>query len=213
MLIKRKDDSSLVLPSCPTCGATLDLKLLESFGSRRIISDGTKSYYCNNPMSAPDEVERERRLLPFSWNSQHHPVQKIAQRQVIGQNRNTAAQRFKASCISREPVIWVQLSTSEFRLWYDFSGLQQGQRGNSSIGSLSRVNNIIFPQDVQCRMITESFTSWSSFLRIKSVSSLASCSRNGVDTFLPQMGHAGLTGGITMLRSRQSINYKKQLAY
>ena len=73
MLKKRKDDSSLVLPSCPTCGATLDLKLLESFGSRHIISDDGKSYYCNNPLCAPDEVERKRRLLPFSWNSQHHP--------------------------------------------------------------------------------------------------------------------------------------------
>jgi hypothetical protein len=53
-----------VLPSCPTCRATLDLKLLKSFGSRRISDDG-KLYYCNNPMCAPDEEEQKHRLLPF----------------------------------------------------------------------------------------------------------------------------------------------------
>jgi hypothetical protein len=70
MLIKGKDDSSSVLPSCPTCRATLDLKLLESFGSRRITNDG-KLYYCNNPLCAPDHEEGEQRLLPFSWNNHH----------------------------------------------------------------------------------------------------------------------------------------------
>jgi hypothetical protein len=71
MLIKGKDDSSSVLPSCPTCRATMDLKLLQSFGSRHISNDG-KLYYCNNPMCAPDEEEGKHRLLPFSWNSHHH---------------------------------------------------------------------------------------------------------------------------------------------
>ena len=37
--MKGKDDSSsVVLPSCSKCGATLDLELIESFGSRRIVS-------------------------------------------------------------------------------------------------------------------------------------------------------------------------------
>jgi hypothetical protein len=70
MLIKGKDDSSSVLPSCPTCRATMDLKLLESFGSRRIINGG-KLYYCNNPLCAPDHEEGKHRLLPFSWNNHH----------------------------------------------------------------------------------------------------------------------------------------------
>jgi hypothetical protein len=39
MPMKGKEELTLVLPSCSTCGATLDLKLLRSFGSRRIISD------------------------------------------------------------------------------------------------------------------------------------------------------------------------------
>ena len=64
MPIKGKDNFSLMLPSCPLCGATLDLKLLESFGSRRISNDG-RLYYCNNPMCAPDEEEQKHRLLPF----------------------------------------------------------------------------------------------------------------------------------------------------
>jgi hypothetical protein len=64
MPIKRKDNFSPVLPSCPTCRATLDLKLLKPFGSRRISDDG-KLYYCNNPMCAPDEEEQKHRLLPF----------------------------------------------------------------------------------------------------------------------------------------------------
>ena len=70
--MKGKDDSSsVVLPSCSKCGATLDLELIESFGSRRIVSyyDG-KSYYCNNPLCAPDEEQQKHRLLPFSgWNN------------------------------------------------------------------------------------------------------------------------------------------------
>jgi len=73
MRIKGKDDSSSVLPSCPTCRATMDLKLQESFGSRHTSNDG-KLYYCNNPMCAPDEEEAKHRLLPFSWNSHHHHV-------------------------------------------------------------------------------------------------------------------------------------------
>jgi hypothetical protein len=65
MPIKGKDNFSPTRPSCPICRATLDLKLLESFGSRRISIDG-KLYYCNNPMCAPDEEEQKRRLLlPF----------------------------------------------------------------------------------------------------------------------------------------------------
>jgi hypothetical protein len=71
MPIRGKDHSISVLPSCPTCRATLDLKLLESFGSRRIINDG-KLYYCNNPLCTPDHEEGKHRLLPFSWNSHHH---------------------------------------------------------------------------------------------------------------------------------------------
>ncbi len=61
-----KEELSSVLPSCSKCGATLDLKLLKCFGSRRSISDDRKSYYCNNPLCPPDEEERKRRLLPFS---------------------------------------------------------------------------------------------------------------------------------------------------
>ena len=64
MPTKGKDNFSLMLPSCPLCGATLDIKLLESFGSRRISNDGGL-YYCNNPMCAPDEEEQKHRLLPF----------------------------------------------------------------------------------------------------------------------------------------------------
>jgi hypothetical protein len=72
MLMSGKEKLSSVLPSCSICGATLDLKLLRCFGSRRIISDDTKSYYCNNPLCPPDEEERRRRLLPFSENSHCH---------------------------------------------------------------------------------------------------------------------------------------------
>jgi hypothetical protein len=71
MPIKVKNDLRPVLPSCPTCRATMDLKLLEPFGSRRTNNDG-KLYYCNNPMCAPDEEEGKHRLLPFSWNNHHH---------------------------------------------------------------------------------------------------------------------------------------------
>ena len=66
--------SSVRLPSCSRCGATLDLEVIESFGSRRIASyyyDG-KSYYCNNPLCAPDEEEQKHRLLPFSWWMKNH---------------------------------------------------------------------------------------------------------------------------------------------
>ncbi len=74
---KKDNSSSLLLPpSCPRCGATMDLNLLESFGSRHIIredDDEGRSYYCNNPLCPPDEKEQKRRLLPFSWwNSSHH---------------------------------------------------------------------------------------------------------------------------------------------
>ncbi len=55
-----KEKLSSVLPSCSRCGATLDLKLLKCFGSRRNISDDRKLYYCNNPHCPPDEEERER---------------------------------------------------------------------------------------------------------------------------------------------------------
>jgi hypothetical protein len=56
--------SVMVLPSCPICRATMDLKRLESFGSRHISDDG-KLYYCNNPMCPPDEEERKQRLLLY----------------------------------------------------------------------------------------------------------------------------------------------------
>jgi hypothetical protein len=61
------------LPSCSKCGATLDLDVIESFGSRRIVShhDG-KSYYCNNPLCAPDEKDQKQRSLPFSWWKNDH---------------------------------------------------------------------------------------------------------------------------------------------
>jgi hypothetical protein len=76
---KEEDDSSSVVrPSCSKCGATLDLELIESFGSRRIVNDDDegKSYYCNNPLCAPDEKEQKRRLLPFSWwKNRHHDDQ------------------------------------------------------------------------------------------------------------------------------------------
>jgi hypothetical protein len=44
--INGKDELSVVvlLPSCPICRATMDLKRLESFGSRHISDDG-KLYY------------------------------------------------------------------------------------------------------------------------------------------------------------------------
>jgi hypothetical protein len=74
----KKEDStgSVPLPSCFRCGATLDLELIECFGSRRIIvsndDEGKSYYYCNNPMCAPDEEQQKHRLLPFSWwNNQH----------------------------------------------------------------------------------------------------------------------------------------------
>ena|ERR671919_235324 len=72
MPMKGKEELTSVLSSCFTCEATLDLKLLESFGSRRLISDDGKSYYCNNPLCPTDEEERKRRLLPFSGNNHHH---------------------------------------------------------------------------------------------------------------------------------------------
>ena len=61
---KKDDSSSVLLPSCSNCGATLDLELIESFGSRRIIvsdedddEEGKSYYYCNNPLCAPDEAQ------------------------------------------------------------------------------------------------------------------------------------------------------------
>jgi hypothetical protein len=66
--INAKDEQSLVLPPCPRCRATMDLKLLEDFASRHINDDG-RLYYCNNPICPPDEGERKHRLLPFSWNN------------------------------------------------------------------------------------------------------------------------------------------------
>ena len=72
---KKDDSSSVLLPSCLKCGATLDLELIECFGSRRIIvsnDEGKSYYYCNNPLCAPDEEQQKHRLLPFSWwNNQH----------------------------------------------------------------------------------------------------------------------------------------------
>jgi hypothetical protein len=67
MPIKGKSDLSPVLPSCHMCRATMDLNLLQSFGSRHISNDG-KSYYCNNPMCPPDEEQQKYRLLPFSFS-------------------------------------------------------------------------------------------------------------------------------------------------
>ncbi|MDQ3837159.1 MAG: hypothetical protein M3270_09545 [Thermoproteota archaeon] len=64
--INRRDEQSVVLPPCPACGATMDLKRLEHFGSRHI-SDMGKLYYCNNPICPPDEWEREQRLLLASF--------------------------------------------------------------------------------------------------------------------------------------------------
>jgi hypothetical protein len=75
---KEEDDSSSVqLPSCSRCGATLDLEPIESFGSRRIIvssdddeDEGKSYYYCNNPLCPPDKEQQKHRLLPFSgWNN------------------------------------------------------------------------------------------------------------------------------------------------
>ena len=70
------------LPSCSKCGATLDLEVIEAFGSMRIIvsdeddddEEGKSYYYCNNPLCAPDEEQQKHRLLPFSWwnNSNNH---------------------------------------------------------------------------------------------------------------------------------------------
>lgn len=78
---RKKEDStgSVILPSCSICGATLDLELIESFGSRRIIvsddddddDDEGKSYYCNNPLCPPDKEQQKHRLLPFSWWKNH----------------------------------------------------------------------------------------------------------------------------------------------
>ena len=61
----KKEDStgsSVRLPSCSRCGATLDLEVIEAFGSMRIARyyDG-KSYYCNNPLCAPDEKDQKHR--------------------------------------------------------------------------------------------------------------------------------------------------------
>jgi hypothetical protein len=74
----KKEDStgsSVRLPSCSRCGATLDLEVIEAFGSMRIARyyDG-KSYYCNNPLCAPDEEQQKHRSSPFSWwkNHDHH---------------------------------------------------------------------------------------------------------------------------------------------
>jgi hypothetical protein len=61
MSIKGKDESLPGLPSCPRCGATMDLKRLESFGSRHIING--ELYYCNNPICPPEEWEQKQRLL------------------------------------------------------------------------------------------------------------------------------------------------------
>jgi hypothetical protein len=55
-------DKVLLMPPCPTCRATMDLKCLESFGSRHTSDDG-KLYYCNNPMCPPDEEEGKERVL------------------------------------------------------------------------------------------------------------------------------------------------------
>ena len=54
-------------PPCPTCGATMDLKCWESFGSRHTASDG-KLYYCNNPACPPDEEERNERFANTAAN-------------------------------------------------------------------------------------------------------------------------------------------------
>jgi hypothetical protein len=76
----KKEDgsgSSVRLPSCSRCGATLDLEVIEAFGSMRIARysyDG-KSYYCNNPLCAPDEEQQKHRLLPFSWWENQHQHQ------------------------------------------------------------------------------------------------------------------------------------------
>jgi hypothetical protein len=55
--------STMTLPPCPTCGATMDLKRLKSFASRHISVDDGKLYYCNNPLCPPDEWQRKQRLL------------------------------------------------------------------------------------------------------------------------------------------------------
>jgi hypothetical protein len=55
-----------------------------------------------------------------------------------------------------------------------------------SSGSFSVLNNIIFPQDVQCIMVKESVAFWSPFLITKSFSSLAFWFRDGTDTLFPQ---------------------------
>jgi hypothetical protein len=66
--INAKDEQSLELPPCPRCRATMDLKRLKDFASRRISDDG-RIYYCNNPICPPDEWERKQRLLlPFSFS-------------------------------------------------------------------------------------------------------------------------------------------------
>jgi hypothetical protein len=65
--INRKDEQPLVLPPCPRCRATMDLKRLKPFASRHVSSDG-RLYYCNNPICSPDEWERKQRLLPFSFS-------------------------------------------------------------------------------------------------------------------------------------------------
>jgi hypothetical protein len=44
--IRGKDSSNSLLPSCPTCGATMDLKRLKPFASRHVSDDG-RLYYCN----------------------------------------------------------------------------------------------------------------------------------------------------------------------
>jgi len=64
--INTENEQSVVLPPCPRCGATMDMKRLKSFGSRHI-SDKGKSYYCNNPICPPDEWERKQRLLLASF--------------------------------------------------------------------------------------------------------------------------------------------------
>ncbi|HEU0144544.1 MAG TPA: hypothetical protein VFQ47_07145 [Nitrososphaera sp.] len=62
MPIRGKNSSNAVLPSCPICGATMDLKRLKPFASRHISDDG-RLFYCNNPMCPPDEWEQKQRLL------------------------------------------------------------------------------------------------------------------------------------------------------
>jgi hypothetical protein len=63
MSINAKDESSVPLPACPACGATMDLKRQKSFSGMHISSDDGKLYYCNNPLCPPTEVEQKLRSL------------------------------------------------------------------------------------------------------------------------------------------------------